>query len=128
MSLPNWFRTGNTVGLAVDLTSVLLQVACCERETENVVFSSPSWHTVFTGVSPSLRVGGALYPAISGDAGAKIRVNLGQSTMRLAAPSGEYVTVIAANKDNTVRLLKIMSNCFTYHNTCMIHSSPAILW
>ena len=87
-----WFVPGGVLGLAADLEAGSLRVAFAAGGD-----SSPAWREAFaSGLRPSAKVGGGLFPAVSGMGGARIRCNFGgdpQRPLRLPPPSPDYVAV-----------------------------------
>ena len=87
-----WFVPGGVLGLAADLEAGSLRVAFAAGGD-----SSPAWREAFaSGLRPSAKVGGGLFPAVSGYGGARIRCNFGgdpQRPLRLPPPSRDYVAV-----------------------------------
>ena len=79
-----WFAAGKTLGLALDLDAGTLRVS---------VDGAP-WAVAFQdGCAPGAAVGSALFPALSGNGGARVRCNWGAEAgrpMRHSPPSGEY--------------------------------------
>jgi hypothetical protein len=88
-----WFEAGKLLRLAADLNAGAMWVAvveadgtCAGGEKSTSILSSPTahiplaadWQTAFSsGLQPSTTVGAALFPAISGEGGAKLRCNFG---------------------------------------------------
>ncbi len=82
-----WFTAGKTLGVALDLDAgtMLVSVDCA------------GWTVAFAdGCAPGAAVGAGLFPAISGQRGARVRCNWGADTgrpMKHCPPSGEYSAI-----------------------------------
>jgi hypothetical protein len=89
-----WFEAGKSLRLAADLNAGAMRVAVVETDgtsaggenSTSILYPSPiahiplaaDWQTAYSsGLQPSATVGAALFPAISGQGGAKLRCNFG---------------------------------------------------
>ena len=88
-----WFNAGKSLRLAADLNAGAMRVAVVKTdgtsaggENSTSILPSPmahipllaDWQTAYSsGLQPSATVGAALFPAISGQGGAKLRCNFG---------------------------------------------------
>jgi hypothetical protein len=84
---PGWFVAGKTLGLALDLDAGTLRVSV----------DGGAWAVAFQdGCAPGAAAGAALFPALSGCDGARLRCNWGGDggrPTRHAPPSGDYRAV-----------------------------------
>jgi hypothetical protein len=109
----SWFAAGKSLRLASDLDAGVMRVAvvetdgtCAGGEKSTSILSSPmahillvaDWRTAYSsGLQPSTTVGAALFPAISGRGGAKLRCKFGldarfpQSSSPAAEPVDKQV-------------------------------------
>ena len=82
-----WFVAGKTLGLALDLDAGTLRVSV----------DGGAWAVAFQdGCAPGAAAGAALFPALSGCTGARLRCNWGGDggrPMRHGPPSGDYRAV-----------------------------------
>ncbi len=82
-----WYIVGKTLGVALDLDAGTLLVSV----------EGGKWDVAFQdGCSPGSSVGAALFPALSGRTGARLRLNWGADArrpMRHSPPSGDYRAV-----------------------------------
>ncbi len=100
-----WFTAGKTLCVALDLDSGTMRVSV----------DGGDWAVAFQdGCAPSAAVGAALFPALSGWDGARVRCNWGADAelpFKHAPPSGEYMAVGLAGK---VPIL-LFSVCLSCH-------------
>ncbi len=82
-----WFAAGKTLGVALDLDAGALLVSV----------NGAAWVVACqAGCAPGADAGGALFPALSGEGGARVRCNWGADAgrpMRHGPPSGDYCAV-----------------------------------
>lgn len=92
-----WFAAGKVLRLAADLDEGSMRVAVASLEGQQAEQpgeeQAGKWTTAFaSGVRPSAAVGAALFPAVSGKNGARVRCNLGRDEgrpLRFAPPWGK---------------------------------------
>ncbi len=100
----NW-GGGGTLGLALDLDAGTLQVSHDGGEWAPAFPSSLEEHA--GPIAPSAAAGAALFPAVCGDGGARVRFNWGADAgrpLKHDPPSGEYHAVgLACDSDMMAR-------------------------
>ena len=88
-----WFTAGGILGVALDAdTGAMLVTVAADPAADPA--ATAAWRPAFeSGVRPGAAVGGALFPCVSGEDGAAVRVNAGLDAARplaVAPPSAEY--------------------------------------
>ena len=111
-----WFKAGKTLGLALDLDAGTLRVSV----------DGGAWAVAFQdGCAPGAAVGAALFPALSGKAGARLRANWGwdrERPMRHGPPEGDYGLVVQQQQAPPPP-----SSCFPISATASPPSALAIM-
>ena len=101
-----WFIPGTILAVAVDLdegrmlAAMISPGSVCDREQK----FRGKWEEVYSeGVMPGSKVGGSLFPILTGGWGASCKCNFGHSEMQIHPPDSGYCPIAHAAKEYLVK-------------------------